>query len=679
MSAPSRSLAALLFTLVAAGCARDTHQPVNVALRGGVTVLGASVSPVTELSFYPAKEFVTADASAPLAKASTDADGGWSVSQFDAAEVDGGLIATSAGSSELFPTLSGVVDWSKHERVDVTDGALFVVARKTANQVTSLLGRRDLLEEGFVLGLATDGTRPLAGVKVVAGNRLNLPVYYLSPDLKSFEGAETSASGLFVVAPAPALLFLDLQAGKGGHTFDKFTVPLKDGFISVAPLKGTNDVVTPRVDLSGSVISLDGTSTTGATFEAFEPLEIARKDAPKPLDGGVTTVLDGGTFELRGVDVTNVSQGVLGKVSGDGHFPTVSGLTAWKTEADADKVSTANAHIFSMSTQLAQNIANALSVTDLEVTGLVLGVVTDGSTPVAGATVSRPDGKPCVVVYPDADFTHFDGTTTSANGVFILGPGQDLAQVKLSAVKQGWTFATTMLLQPKGVAFFAAIVAEPAHSPITIDVAGLVSTTGAFSVAGASLSVLSPYTHLTTPALTPLATTTVSQTSTFSLPNLAVTNVSSGLLARVEDTAGTIYPTVSGLTAWASEADADKKGTTNAHVFAVPKALAIGLANGLGNPSLLTNGFVMGLVTDGAAGVSGATVALVGGGPLTVLYPDATFTGFGASTSTSGLFIIPSAAGRRQLTLVATKGVVTFGPALALPKAGTCFFSALHP
>ena len=87
----------------------------------------------------------------------------------------------------------------------------------------------------------------------------------------------------------------------------------------------------------------------------------------------------------------------------------------------------------------------------------------------------------------------------------------------------------------------------------------------------------------------------------------------------------------------------------------------------------------MGLVTDGATGVSGATVARVDGKPLTVLYPSPTFTSFaGASTSPSGLFIIPSAAGLSQAAIVASQGATAYGPALLMPRPGVCFFSVLH-
>ena len=132
-------------------------------------------------------------------------------------------------------------------------------------------------------------------------------------------------------------------------------------------------------------------------------------------------------------------------------------MTAWASEADADKVGTTKAHLFVVSSALAQGLASAVGSSSLLTDGLVMGLVTDGAAPVAGATIARTDGQSLAVLYPNSTFTRLDGTTTSASGVFLVAPGQKVALASVTAVKAGWTFAPSTLLQPPGACFFPVL------------------------------------------------------------------------------------------------------------------------------------------------------------------------------------------------------------------------------
>jgi len=671
---------AVLLVAALAACGQSPTPTTKVSFAGSSTVVGNADGGQPRLRLYGAKDLVTADAPKVLAETDVDADGGWSAPSVDVTAVNDGLVVLSNGSEFLFPTISGVVNYSNEAtKTDKGDARTFVVSREEAGRVAALLGRPELLDSGFVMGVVTDGAQPLAGARVSAGGVLALNVYYLSPDLKSVSRTETSASGLFVVAADPALLFLDLDAAKSGHAFSTTIAPLKSGACSFAVVQQSADSPTVRIKVGGTVTSLDSTTVVGATVEVLSPYDLVNSAGANALDGGAGRVVGGDVFDLESVDVTDVSQGVLARVTGTGLYPTVSGLTQWASEADVDKVAMTQARVFAVSATLVTTLATKMPAATLLAEGFVMGVVSDGTMPVAGAVVGRVDGKALTVLYPDSTFTRFDGTATSASGLFVLGPGQAVSQVSVTATKAGWSFRSTTLLQSRGQCYFAALVPDISHPPVTINVSGIVTPFGAASVGGATLSVFAPYDFARALVPISLMSTSVTSTSTFSAPAIVVTNVSGGLFAEVSDNSGRLYATVSGLTQWASEADADKKGLTSAQVFATPLSLAQELATGLGQPTLLATGFILGVVTDGSAGVAGARVSRVDGRALVVLYPDSTFSAFGASTSATGLFLIVDQSGLSQVSILATAGSVTFGPVVLVPRPGTCFAPVLRP
>jgi hypothetical protein len=252
----------------------------------------------------------------------------------------------------------------------------------------------------------------------------------------------------------------------------------------------------------------------------------------------------------------------------------------------------------------------------------------------------------------------------------------------LVAEKTGHAFATTLAPLKVGTCSFAVILpASGAETPKhLVDVAGLVTPIGASTAAGASVEALAPYDYATTSSPTALASSTVSDAGTFSWSQVDVSNVSQGLLARVGGSSGAFFPTVSGVVAWVSEADSDKRVSSAAHLFAVSNHLATTLSAALGQPRMLTDGFVMGMVTDGRAPVAGATIARADGHPLTVIYPNATFTGLSeTATSANGLFVLLPDPSLAFAAITAVKTGASFQPGVLLPSAGTCFFVALHP
>jgi hypothetical protein len=675
-----KRLVSVLALLALAACEKSQNH-TYIAASGVVTPVGSQSSAGATFTLYGAKDLITGAAPTALAQSTVASDGSFSVANVDVENVSDAVVALTDGTDALFPTLSGLVNYgSGAAKVDLTGGRLFVVPRQTATALASALGKPELLSQGFVMGLVTDGVAPIAGATVKSGSALTLDVWYPSADLRSLSKTETSAAGLFLIPADPALLFLDVVAEKSGHAFATTLAPLKSGTISFAVILPSSAATPITVDVRGVVSPVGTRTVAGATVEALAPYDLATAPVLTGLSRATVSATD--TFTLSSVDVTNVSQGLFARVTDDAGvvFPTISGITAWASEADADKQVTSPAHLFAVSQGLAQSLATALNRPEVLTQGFVMGVVTDGSTPVAGATINRVDGQALTVLYPSADFSSLSGTQTSASGLFVLPPDASLHLAAVKASKTGWSFAPSVLLPRPGACFFAAIVPAVAHPAITVDVAGLVTPIGVASAAGATVNVVSPYALQTQVAPAALGSATVGASNTFGLQALDVTNVSQALLSEVTSDGGVFYPTVSGLTAWASEADADKKGTATAHVFAVGNGLAQTLSAALNQPSLLTDGFVMGLVTDGSAPVAGATIARVDGQAVTVLYPSADLSSLsGTQTSANGLFVVPSTSGLNLVAITAVKTGWTFAPSVLLPHPGTCFFAAIVP
>ncbi len=453
-------LARTLSLLALASCASsDTKTLIDAS--GAMSPVGAG--DVANLSFtlYGAKDLVLGSTPSALGSAQVGSDGTWSATGIDVGGVSDALVAvTDAGDATFFPTLSGVADYSGGQaKADVTSGKLFALPRTLASYLASELGKADLLQQGFVMGVVTDGVAPVAGARLKSASNLTLEVYYPSADLSALSQTETSANGLFVIPADPALLFLDLAAEKTGHSFAIALAPLRADTCSFAVILPAAGSSTARVlvDVAGGVIPIGASSAAGTSVQALAPYDYATSASPAALATATTGSSD--TFSWTGVDVTNIAQGLLARVTdaSGAFFPTVSGVASWANEVDADKKVTAPAHVFAVSRQLVTLLAGALGKPELQSGGFAMGMVTDGAAPVAGAKVARTDGKALTVLYPNATFTALDGTSTSANGVFILLPDPGLELAAIAATKGIDLFGPGLVMEKAGAVFFVAL------------------------------------------------------------------------------------------------------------------------------------------------------------------------------------------------------------------------------
>ncbi len=91
-----------------------------------------------------------------------------------------------------------------------------------------------------------------------------------------------------------------------------------------------------------------------------------------------------------------------------------------------------------------------------------MGFVVDSTfNMVADAVIKKGDGTELdEVIYPNADFTAFDGTATSTTGIFVL-PDTNFASVtEIAAEKTGLTFGKEQVAAKAGFCFFTFIQAE---------------------------------------------------------------------------------------------------------------------------------------------------------------------------------------------------------------------------
>jgi hypothetical protein len=445
--------------LLAFASCSNSETATRIDLSGVMSAVGSADVTAVSFTLYGARDLVVGAGTA-RGSGQVGAGGAWSVSGVDVSQVDDALVAVTDGSDRFFPTLSGVVEYSGGTAKENLDsGHLFAVKRSVANAFAAAMGRPELTEQGFVMGAVTDGRTPVAGATVKSASNLTLEVWYPTADLTGLSRTETSANGLFVIPADPALLFLDLAAEKKGHAFSTALAPLKAGTCSFAVILPAPGSSAPRIllDVGGGVVAIGASAAGGVSVEALAPYDYATSISPIPLASATTT--GAGAFSWTGVDVANVSQGLLARVedASGAFFPTVSGVTAWASEADADKKLQGSARVFAVSNRIAQALAAALGEPEMLAAGFTMGMVTDGAAPVAGATVARTHGKALTVVYPSADFTSLSGSTTSANGLFVLLPDASLEFASITAAKEGRSFGSTTLLPKPGVCYFAVV------------------------------------------------------------------------------------------------------------------------------------------------------------------------------------------------------------------------------
>jgi hypothetical protein len=213
---------------------------------------------------------------------------------------------------------------------------------------------------------------------------------------------------------------------------------------------------------------------------------------------------------------------------------------------------------------------------------------------------------------------------------------------------------------------------------IYIDVNGAVtSLDGTTEVAGSWTAGISPLDALTNPTPTPIATSAVGTDGVFSMECIDVGPVTIGLvILHDDDPSGSddnFYPTGTGVKAWADATE--KVDVTGAAVFGISQTLAAVIET-MASVDIDTNGLAMGIIADGTTGtpIEGATIVRSGGTAINVIYPNAAFDGVGASTASTGVFIVTDTLSTMVNDLSAEATGYTFGNHSAATKGGFIYF-----
>ncbi|MBW2699922.1 MAG: hypothetical protein JRF33_03800 [Deltaproteobacteria bacterium] len=203
---------------------------------------------------------------------------------------------------------------------------------------------------------------------------------------------------------------------------------------------GCCDDVEGMIEVSGTVTDLTQTPAAVAVtaLSAFHVMT----GAPTPL--GTTTSAADGSFTIDCFDVSGAALGLvlLTGEAGSDFFPTLTGVAAYSD--DADKVCIESTPpVWALPTAFVSSLDAHPLITTAD--GIVIGfIVSAAGAPIEGATVMQGDGNPVdgTVIYPNADFSDFTGTATSATGIYMIPA--PLALVTLTAEATGHTFATDL-------------------------------------------------------------------------------------------------------------------------------------------------------------------------------------------------------------------------------------------
>ncbi len=212
-----------------------------------------------------------------------------------------------------------------------------------------------------------------------------------------------------------------------------------------------------------------------------------------------------------------------------------------------------------------------------------------------------------------------------------------------------------------------------------ISIGGMVRPLGGTAVAGVRVQAVEPVSVLSgTPSIVGSAVSGAD--GSWRINCINVQSVLLGLVAETDDdpadgVGGTFFPTFTGIISWTVEGKVDK---FDGLAFTLTNEFRTGLAT-LTGVDPVANGLVMGVVVDGTslAPLTGATVGCAGTGcaPLTVVYPNADFTGLmsPAATSANGTWVLTDVLA--TLTdMTATLAGYTFPTFPAAQVPGTCYF-----
>ena len=217
--------------------------------------------------------------------------------------------------------------------------------------------------------------------------------------------------------------------------------------------------------VSGMVLDMTTQQGIAAAVAAISPMDALKELDPEKLTDQVTGA--DGLFKTDCFDVTGVALGMVmmsDDVGWDGiagtYFPSGSGVKGW--DKNSEKYCAEAAKVFTVPNTIVAALDGYTNV-DSAGFGFVMGFVVDASfSQIEGAVVKSGDGTDLVeVIYPNADFTAFDGTATAATGIFILPHTSFPAGLAdITAEKAGMTFELTKAAPKKGFCYFAIIEGE---------------------------------------------------------------------------------------------------------------------------------------------------------------------------------------------------------------------------
>ncbi len=219
-------------------------------------------------------------------------------------------------------------------------------------------------------------------------------------------------------------------------------------------------------------ITVDGAAVDLATQQGVK-VDLAALAPLTALSGDIDThvaeasAADTGVFHFDCFDVSTVSLGLVLLADDPGFdgeagsfFPTITGIAGY-TDDPADKVCEEGATAMVINNQMQAGL-DQITGLDKNAVGYIIGIVMDAShAPIEGATVVKGSGDPLdTVLYPNADFTAFDGAATSANGVYLI-PTQ-LSLTPLMGVKDGYTWKNDLFKAATvpGAAYFVPLIAN---------------------------------------------------------------------------------------------------------------------------------------------------------------------------------------------------------------------------
>jgi len=217
--------------------------------------------------------------------------------------------------------------------------------------------------------------------------------------------------------------------------------------------------------VSGKVVDMTTQEGVKVALTPISPMDALTGEDPTHLDDQVSG--DDGLFKTNCFDVTTVTLGCVMLTddenfdgTGGTYFPSGTGVKAWGPDKK-ERYCVEEAKVFAVPNTLVAALDGYTSVDSAE--GFVMGFVVDATfTPVADAVVKKEDGTDLnEVIYPNATFTDFSGTATSATGIFVLPDTSFPAGLdSITAEKTGMTFGVEQAATKDGFCYFTFIQAE---------------------------------------------------------------------------------------------------------------------------------------------------------------------------------------------------------------------------